>query len=184
MPVFKITGEKIASVGKRLKAFAYDYLLILTYIIILSGVNFGLILYAGTLDQFSPFFASTAGKDLVAFLTLVLPVILYFTVQEGSDGRATWGKHKVGLQVVDSQGEQLSFGKAFLRSAVKFFPWQVAHTSIYQLSTTGGESTFGIIGIILTYVLVGIYLAVALVSKEHRTPYDWLACSYVIETDK
>ncbi|MGD2026308.1 MAG: RDD family protein [Anaerolineales bacterium] len=181
MPVLKFTGEKITNVGRRLKAFAYDYLLIMTYIIILSGINFGLVLYAGTLDQFSPFFASTAGKDMVAFLTLVFPVILYFTVQEGSDGGATWGKRKVGLRVVNPQGERLSFGKALLRSAVKFLPWQVAHTSIYQLSTTGGESTFGIIGIILTYVLVGLYLAVTLISKENRAPYDWLAGSYVIE---
>lgn len=184
MAASKLAGEKIAKVEKRLKAFLFDYLLIFIYIILLTGGNFGLILATGTLDKISPFFASPVGKDLIAFLTLVLPVILYFSLQESSPSGATWGKRKVGLMVVDEKGEKLSFGKAFLRSAIKFIPWQVAHTSIYQLYTASQndeQPTLGTVGIILTYLLVGLYLAAALISKQNRTPYDWAAGFFVIE---
>ena len=40
-----------------------------------------------------------------------------------------------------------------------------------------------IAGFVLLYVLVGIYIASALISKKHRTPYDWAAGSYVIKAD-
>jgi len=33
--------------------------------------------------------------DLIVFLILVLPVILYFTLQESSSRQASWGKRKV-----------------------------------------------------------------------------------------
>jgi hypothetical protein len=35
-------------------------------------------------------------------------------------------------------------------------------------------------GFVLIYVLVGFYIAVALISKKNRTPYDWAAGSYMI----
>lgn len=68
----------------RLKAFALDYLIILAYILVLFGVNFGIILAGGRLEEVSPIFASPVVKDAIAFLTLILPVILYFSLQESS----------------------------------------------------------------------------------------------------
>jgi hypothetical protein len=35
-------------------------------------------------------------------------------------------------------------------------------------------------GFVLVYVWVGSYLLSALISKKHRTPYDWAAGSFVI----
>lgn len=35
-------------------------------------------------------------------------------------------------------------------------------------------------GFALVYLLVGIYIASALISTKHRTPYDWAAGSFVI----
>src|SRR3972149_714245 len=90
-----------ASFAKRLKAFAFDYLIIFAYIVVLAGVNFGLILSGGALEEISPFFASSIVKDAIAFLTLILPVILYFIIQESSPRQATWGKRKAGIRVVN-----------------------------------------------------------------------------------
>lgn len=172
-----------AGFGKRLKAFAFDYLLILAYIVVLAGVNYGIILSGGVLDKASPFFASPVVKDAIAFLTLILPVILYFTLQESSPRQGTWGKRKAGIRVVSAQGGRLSKVQAFVRSLIKFLPWQIAHTSIYQIQeiVPGIEpEPFDITGFVLVYVLVGIYIATALISKKHRTPYDWVAGSFVI----
>ena len=53
----------------------------------------------------SPVFASPVVMDAIAFLTLILPVILYFTLQESSPRQATWGKRKAGIRVASLQGK-------------------------------------------------------------------------------
>jgi len=94
--IMKIPNNNIQYAGFaiRLKAFAYDYLLILTYIIILAGVNFWFILQGRTIESISPLLASPITKDVIAFLTLILPVILYFTIQESSVHQGIWGKKR------------------------------------------------------------------------------------------
>jgi hypothetical protein len=97
---------------------------------------------------------------------------------------ATWGKRKAGIRVASLAGARLTLMRALVRSALKFLPWQIAHTSIYQI---GGwpfapkePSPIVIAGFVLVYVLVGSYLLSAWLSKRHRTPYDWAAGSVVI----
>lgn len=181
------TGVRYAGVGKRLKAFALDYLVILAYVLVLGSVNYGVILAGGALDRGWAFFASPAGKDAVAFLTLVLPVMLYFALQESSFRQATWGKRKAKIVVTSLAGERLTRGRALVRSALKFLPWQIAHTSIYHVEglpfAPEEPSPAVMAGFILVYVLVGSYLLSALLSKKHRAPYDWAAGSVVIAAE-
>lgn len=59
-----------AGFAKRLKAFVFDYLIILAYIIVLAGVNFGIIFRGRMLEEIFLYFASPFVKDGVAFLTL------------------------------------------------------------------------------------------------------------------
>ena len=175
---------QFAGFAKRLKAFAFDYIIIFAYIVVLAGVNYGIFLSRGALEEISPLFASPIIKDAIAFLTLILPVILYFTLQESSPKQATWGKRRVGLRVVNVNGETLTKAQAFARSLIKFLPWQIAHTSIYHIEglpfAPVEPSPMVIAGFVLVYLLVGIYTASALISKKHRTPYDWASGSYVI----
>lgn len=176
-----------AGFAKRLKAFAFDYLIIFAYIAVLAGVNFGIILSGGALEDISPFFASPVVKDAIAFLTLILPVILYFTLQESSAKQGTWGKRRAGIRVVNASGKALTRMQAFVRSLIKFLPWQIAHTCLYHIPGWPLAATAVppevIAGFALVYLLVGIYITCALISKKHRTPYDWAADSYVIEAD-
>ena len=64
-------------------------------------VGIGVRLAVGRLEQIAPLFASPVVMDGIAFLTLIFPVILYFTLQESSPRQATWGKRKVGIKVVN-----------------------------------------------------------------------------------
>ena len=173
-----------AGLGKRLIAFAFDYLIILAYIVALGGVNYGIILSGGMLDRVSPLFASPVVQDVVAFLTLILPVVLYFALQEGSPRGATWGKRKAGIRVVSATGAELTRRQALVRSLLKFLPWQIAHTSIYHVEgwplAPEQPTPLVMVGFVLVYALVGIYVLSALISKRHRTPYDWVAGSVVI----
>ena len=125
--------------------------------------------------------------DLIAFLILVLPVILYFTLQDSSPNQATWGKRKTGLLVVTGGGERLTFGRAFIRSFLKFLPWQIAHTFLFHWQgwplTPAEPTLLVLVGFALVYLLVAVYIVSALISKKHRTLYDWAVSSYVVAED-
>lgn len=175
--------DQYASFALRMKAFAYDYPIIFAYILLLVGIGFGVNLAFGPLDEISPLFTSPVFWDAVAFSILILPVGLYFALQESSSKQATWGKRLAKIRVVNADGERLSRIKALIRSAVKFLPWQIAHTSIYQIKPDipGVEPSFcEFAGFMIVYVLVGIYIASVFISKKRRTPYDWAVGSYVV----
>ena len=179
------TDVQFAGFSKRLKAFAFDYLIIIAYIVVLFGVNFGIILAGGRFEEVSPLFASSAAKDALAFLTLVLPVILYFTLQESSTNQGTWGKKKAGIRVIDTDGVTLTRWRAFVRSLIKFLPWQIAHTSLFYWEgwpfAPAEPAPMVIVGFGLAYLLVGIYILTALISEKNQTPYDWVVGSFVVK---
>lgn len=174
-----------APVGKRLKAFLFDYAIIFGYMAILGGVNYGIILSGGVLEDVSPFFTSPWAQDGFAFLTLVLPVILYFTFMESSSRQATWGKGKVDLLVVGANGEAMTVRQAFFRNLLKFLPWQIAHTSIYHVEgwPAAPETPTPLVmaGFVLVWVMIAAYLASMLFTKSHRTLYDRATGTCVVD---
>lgn len=175
---------RAAGAGKRFLAFAWDYLLIAGYIILLAIVSTAVwnLLLGG-----SP---GTSGQspwlfDLLAFVTLVFPVILYFALCEASAARATWGKRRAGLMVVSSRGGRLTLGQSLLRSGLKFVPWQLAHTALFHIPgwpmNMGSMPGLAMAGLALAYGLVGIYL-LGLVIGSHRTAYDRVANTLVVSS--
>lgn len=50
--------------------------------------------------------------DVLAFLTLVLPVTLTFAYQESSKRQATVGKRRLGLAVVSMTGARIDLGRS------------------------------------------------------------------------
>jgi uncharacterized RDD family membrane protein YckC len=176
-----------AGFGIRLKAFLFDYLPIAAYIILLFGFTMGVTWVMAALGRPLNWPENPLVGDLIAFLTLLLPVVLYFTLQESSPRQATWGKRKAGLLVVDEKGGQLTFGRAFVRSLLKFLPWQIAHTSLFHWEgwpfAPEEPVPMVLVGFGLVYLLVGVYIASALVSKKHSTPYNWVVGSFVVEVN-
>ncbi len=179
-----LTITHFAGLRKRLVAFGFDFLLIFPYVLILLGIGIGITVTIGPLDQIHPMFASPVFMDLVAFVILVLPVILYFTLEESSSTQATWGKRKAGIKVVNTRGTRLTRKQAFVRSLLKLLPWQIAHTSIFHIEglpfAPEEPTPLVISGFVLVYVLLGIYAISVLVSKKHRAPYDWAVGAYVV----
>jgi uncharacterized RDD family membrane protein YckC len=112
---------QLATAGKRLVAFALDYLVIAGYIVVLSIVSSLIWQSIGGVPD------TTHGGawryDLLAFVTLVLPVILYFALSEASRSRATLGKRRLGLRVETPDGHPLSRSRSLLRSALKHGSW-------------------------------------------------------------
>jgi len=174
------------SFGKRVAAFALDYLLIAAYLVVLAGAGTALTL--GPLGgEWQGFLSSPGRMDLLAFTTTVLPVALYFALLEGSAGGATWGKRRMRLRVVRVGGERLGLGRALLRSAVKFLPWQLAHTCLFGIPGWPVEPQepplWVMPGMILTWVLVGTYVVAIAARRDRRAPHDWIAGSQVVATD-
>ncbi len=172
-----------ANLRLRIAAFLLDYLVIAVYIIVLIAVS--VLLGFGPLRQtFQGLFANPNSSEISAFLLLVLPVILYFALFESSSWQATWGKRKVGLRVINTHGERLSFGRSLVRSVIKFLPWELAHACIWRIPgwPFNPQTPSPIIeaGLVLVWVIVGAYVVSLLMSKKHQTLYDMIAGSYVV----
>ena len=174
-----------AGFTKRLKAFGFDYLIICGYLFLLTAVTMAVVKVSSLVGLPLRWPENPILADLMAFVTLVLPVIQYFTVQESSLKQSTWGKRKVDIRVVNTNGGSLTREQAFARSIVKVIPWQIAHTCLFHIpgwpmKTVAQVPPAVITGFILVYVLVGVYIGTVLLSKKNRTPYDWVSGSYVI----
>lgn len=164
--------------GRRLLAFAYDYILIAIYIGVLAGIA----LFAPPVNRlFSALFADAMTSDLAAFVLLILPVILYFGISEGSAQASTWGKRRAGLRVVAKDGRPIGYPRALIRAALKFLPWQLGHTAVFQ--SIYAEASFSLsifLLFTLAYGLAIVYLLYLWRRPDHRTPYDLLAGTVVI----
>lgn len=168
-----------AGLWVRVLAFALDYLLIAGYLLVLFVAGLALNRVWPLLRQ--TVFATPTSSHLASFLLVTLPVSLYFALSEASVRQATWGKRKLGLQVTDSDGTRLSSGRSLGRTALKFIPWELAHTLIWQVrfASTDGDAWITA-GFVLVWVLVGANLVSLLWQGTHQTLYDWLAGTYVI----
>jgi len=172
-----------ATVGKRIAAFALDYLLIAAYLLVLSAA--GSWLTFGPLGgKWQALTSSPWRLDLVAFATAVLPVILYFTLLEGSAHGATWGKRRLRLRVARIGGSRLGRGRALVRSVFKFLPWQLAHTCLIHIPgwpiDPQEPPLWVVLGLILVWALIAVYVLTLLVRRDRRTPYDTIAGSQVM----
>ena len=167
-----------ADLWQRVRAFVPDYVIILIYLAAITLLIWLLNLFSinGWL------FAERVRAQFVAFLLVTLPVTLYFAIRESSTQQATWGKRRVGLKVTDYNGERIGFGRAFSRTLLKFIPWELSHTLIWELSFSPQEDSVMItFGFGLVYLLVGLNIASLILTKKHQTIYDLLAKTYVVK---
>ena len=169
------TDTHYAKPKQRALAFMFDFLIIAAYILILLGIGVGIT----TLSGRGSLLASPIVTNVLAFVVLVLPVILYFALQESSSQQATWGKRHAKIKVTTVRGARMSLWQSLLRSAIKFLPWQLAHVCIIYI-WYGSQSTIFLIGSLVAQGLVIIYIVCLWFSKKHRTPYDWIAGTYVV----
>ncbi len=118
---------------RRLLAFAADWLIIALW----GGLLFGFSLLATGGELVRP--GEPWAAQGLGFLTMTLPVTLYFAFCESSRWRASLGKRVAGLVVFRESGARLSFGRAFFRNAIKFVPWEFGHTVAQHAASAGSE---------------------------------------------
>lgn len=116
---------------RRVLAFAVDWLVVALW----AGILLGVVMVASGFEPPRPPGPVTA--QMIGFLTMTLPVTLYFAVCESSPMQASLGKRALGLRVRAESGERLPFGAALLRNAAKFAPWEFGHTVAQQAAFSG-----------------------------------------------
>ena len=167
---------------RRLAAFGLDYLVIAAYIVVLTLVSVTVTSQLAGINS--------GGRtrpwlfDLLAFATLVLPVILYFAITEASHHQATWGKRRTGLVVITTGGQRLGAGRSLVRSVVKFLPWQIAHTSLFHIpgwpTAVDSIPAAAAAGLWISTALALAFIGSLFVFPDRRTPYDRLAGTRVV----
>jgi hypothetical protein len=158
---------------RRLWAFAIDWLVVVLW----GGVLFGAVMLATGGHPPRP--ANPWTAQGVGFLTMTLPVTLYFALCESSAMRGSLGKRILGLAVSRETGGRLPFGSALLRNCVKFIPWELGHT-VAQQAVFSGDS--GLPNWVWGPMIVAfggpVWWLIAMVTTG-RTPYDRLVSARV-----
>ncbi len=170
---------RYAGLWIRVKAFALDYLLIAGYLALVALI--GMAARRVQPAYLPGLFSNPILGQLTGFLLVTLPVSLYFALCESSAWQATWGKRRLGLRVVDGNGARLSVLRSLARTGVKFLPWELAHTCIWQIQFAPDASSPLILGgFTLVWLLVGVYLLTIHLNQKHQALYDQVVGSYVI----
>jgi uncharacterized RDD family membrane protein YckC len=73
------------------------------------------------------------GSELLYFLLLTFVVGIYLYKTESGPHRSTWGKRRMGIEVIATDGSVPKRTKILLRTVVKLLPWETAHFFIWQL---------------------------------------------------
>lgn len=162
----------------RVKAFAFDYLIISLFLI------FILLLFLALNSIFQidqVLFTNRVSAQISAFLTVTLPITLYFATGESSAKQATWGKQRAGLKVTDHKGGRINFWRAFARTLLKFIPWELSHTLIWNIYfSTGSFPAYINYGFAFVYLLIGLNIVSIATTKTKQSLYDFLAGTFVI----
>ena len=170
--------KTFAGFWQRVGAFALDYILILGYLAIVFGLAI-LLDPVTSVDEW--LFSNRLSAQLTAFVLATLPITLYFSLSESSARQATWGKQRVGLQVIDSDGRRVGFWRAFARTLLKFVSWELAHTLVWWLRFEPQETSPLItVGFIAVYLLIGANIIALFVSKSRQTLYDKMTGTCVV----
>lgn len=169
-----------AGFWKRIGAFALDYIIILGYLLGLALLS---ILATSLFGANQWLFANRVRAQFIAFLLVTLPVTLYFALSESSTRQATWGKGRLKLKVADRDGNRIRLWRSLGRTLLKFVPWEISHTLIWQIYfSPQTESVWINYGFVLVYLLIGLNIVSLVVSKTHQTLYDLLTNTYVVSS--
>ena len=169
-----------AGFGVRVTAFVFDYLIIAGYLIFVVAA--GSILNAFFPIIANELFGNPYSGQMTGFLIITLPVSLYFILFESSGWQATWGKRRLGLRVTRTDGTRLTVLRAGSRTLLKFIPWELAHTCIWQINfAQDAAKPLITMGFALVWILVGANIVSLWISSKHQTLYDRLAGTYVVK---
>jgi hypothetical protein len=108
----------------------------------------------------------------IGFISMTVPVTLYFTACESSLWQASIGKRLLRLSVTTTSEDRMPWQRSLLRNGLKFLPWECGHT-VAQQSIHAGDAhlpvwVWGLAALSLALPLLWVLTALL----RNRTPYD------------
>lgn len=152
-------------IKKRLKELLVDYAVILAYLVLLLGVNLGIILVI--VKEFPEY--TEMQSQLIATFTSVIPILLVFSYLDYKGGSI--GKRVAGLKLTYTNNRVSS---SLIRNTIKFLPWQLGHVGVIHGMYSGFDMTAILLangGTLLGFVL----LCMGFFRKDKRHIGDLLA---------
>lgn len=158
-------------------AWLIDWACILGWVLVTLAVGLPLYLTGVTHE------GNAVMLNVVAALTVVVPVVVAAAILESRSRGATPGKRVLRLRA-QRNGETVGFARALGRNALKIgLPWLLGHAAVYAIVLTarGEGSTPVWVGILTgaAYVLPVVYV-VSLFVGRGRTAYDWITGTDVV----
>ena len=164
----------------RIFGFAPDYSVVAAYLTAVALI--GLIINRSFPNALPKLFSDPVTGQITGLFSVTFTVMLYLALLESSPRQATWGKRRRRLKVVSTNGERLSRGRPLGRAWLKFIPWELAHTCIWQVPFAGDEpSNLIAVGFVLVWVLIGINMVWLWLSPSNQTLYDQVVGTRVVK---
>ena len=158
---------------RRLIAYCLDYIIIVMYALLLFGLTIILNLKELALTPIS--------RQFLGFISLTLPVFLYFYLSEKGSHRATIGKRMMNISVFYESDSTKP--RILQRNILKFLPWEIAHTGVHWIvfysKYKNDVPVWVWILLILPQIIIVIYLVSIVVSKGESSIYDKIANSKI-----
>lgn len=176
----------VALLKARLLAFLIDYLIIVVYGLCLAGITFLVYNIAlgsipDLINTIGPF-----GTQLIGFITLTLPVGLYFYFTESGKYHASVGKRVLKIKIQNTGNFEVTKKQIAVRTIIKFLPWEFAHTFVHQVvfysQNNGTPPVWVMVGLTIANLLPLIYVGMIIFRKDHRGPHDLVAKTLVVST--
>jgi uncharacterized RDD family membrane protein YckC len=155
---------------KRILAWIIDWVIIVAYAFALFGVMMALssmgIVALGSVHPVQ--------GQMIGFLTLTLPVVLYCILTEAGLKHATVGKRIMKIEII---GNPLTTREIVLRNIIKFLPWEFAHAGVLWInySKTPEIPLWIWVLLVVPQILVVIYIVSIVATKGSRSLYDIIA---------
>ena len=161
---------------RRLIAYGLDYIIVVAYALFLFGVT--------VLLNVNELALTPVSGQFLGFISLTLPVFLYFFLSERGSRSATIGKRIMNISVC-SQSDNGN-PRIFQRNILKFLPWEIAHTGVHWIVFYSKYENDVPIWVwtllILPQIIMVIYLFSIIASKGESSIYDKIANSRIKKT--
>lgn len=159
---------------KRIAAWLIDWLIIMLYAMLL----FAVVAMLAAADIVTIGVMHPLKGQLIGFLTLTFPVVLYGVLMEYYK-RATLGKRIMKLNVLARGLKGI-----VVRNVLKFFPWEFAHAGILWINYRNDISTPMWIWMLLIVpqVAVVVYFVWIILTGGRKSLYDFAAGTEITQT--
>ena len=115
------------------------------------------------------------------FLTISLPIWIYFILNESGSRQATLGKSLLGLKVTDLAGNRLKAGTSTWRTICKLAFFEIGHLSLIfpTPALQDPEPSFRV-GLVILIGLMVFYFVLTLITPRRQSLHDLVVKTLVV----